>query len=97
LKVVVARFREKNAMSKYTSFLFVNPSFCEGMGRILDFGNTMTEYNYSKSPAEADHRAMKEDWLAVGADIRMAIAEFDKEFACPLTNSPTTASLLKSS
>jgi len=57
-------------MNDFTSFLFARPSFVEGMGRVLDFGNTMTEYNVSENAAEADRRAMLADWCAVGDDIR---------------------------
>jgi hypothetical protein len=69
----------ENAMSQYTSFLFINPSFCEGIGRIVDFAHQTIEYNYAKTSAEADQCAMKADWLAVGADIRAATADFARE------------------
>ncbi len=57
-------------MSDYTSFLFARPSFLEGVSRLLDFGNTMNEYNYSRNGDEADRRALRADVLAVGDDIR---------------------------
>lgn len=60
----------------HSDFLFATPSFAEGMGRLVDFGNTLTEYNRTRSSAEADQRAITQDWLAVGDDIRGAIAEF---------------------
>jgi len=56
-------------MGNYTSFLFAPPSFTEGMGRILDFGDTLTEYNTSPSPDEADANAILADWCAVGCDL----------------------------
>lgn len=60
-------------MNDFTSYLFARPSFFEGMGRILDLGNTMTEYNVSENPSEADRRAMLADWCAVGDDIRAVL------------------------
>lgn len=57
-------------MSKLSSFLFARPSFWEGAARILDFGNTLTEYNQSLAPEQADYFALSADWKAVGRDIR---------------------------
>ncbi len=37
-------------MGTYTDFLYARPSFAEGMARIMDFGNTLTEYNRSPDP-----------------------------------------------
>lgn len=66
-------------MSDYTTFLFARPSFSEGMGRILDFGNTLTEYNTSPSGEEADCRAFWSDWSAIGFDLHQVMqAQDDK-------------------
>jgi hypothetical protein len=59
-------------MGRYSFNLFARPSFTEGMGRILDFGNTMNEYNYSSTGAEADHLALYDDWMQVCEDMRFA-------------------------
>jgi hypothetical protein len=53
-------------------FLFAAPSFIHDMGRVVDLGDTMTCYNGSESPAEADIRALSNDWSVVGAEIRQA-------------------------
>jgi hypothetical protein len=53
-------------------FLFAAPSFIRDMGRAIDLGDTMTCYNKSESPAEADMRALSNDWSVVGAGIRQA-------------------------
>lgn len=53
-----------------SSYLFSTPSFIEGVGRLLDFGSTLNNYNYSKSDKEADYRAISSDWRAVGNDMR---------------------------
>ena len=55
-----------------TFFLFARPSFWEGVARILDFGNVLTEYNKSLTPQQADALAMRADWVTVGEDIQSA-------------------------
>jgi hypothetical protein len=59
-------------MFKLTDFLFATPSFIAGMGRAIDLGGTMTTFNLSDTPAEADERALLSDWIAVGNDMREA-------------------------
>ena len=66
-------------MSDYTTFLFARPSFAEGMGRILDFGNTLAEYNTSPSGEEADCRAFWADWAAIGCDLHHVKQAYDVE------------------
>ena len=56
-------------------FLFAEPSFAEGMARVLDLGNTLSLYNDSHSEAEADSIALNNDWIMVGQDISKAISE----------------------
>lgn len=57
----------------YSTFLFATPTWLEGVGRLFDFGDTLTQYNDSVTSQEADYRAMQMDWRAVGADIQNAI------------------------
>lgn len=59
-------------MSQYNPFLFARPSFIEGCARVLDFGDTLNEYNTALSPEQADAIALYLDWLAVGNDLRGA-------------------------
>ena len=61
--------------------LFVQPSFFEGMARIVDFGSFLNEYNTSKNSDEADWRALLSDWEAVGKDIFNSTKIFEKEHA----------------
>ncbi|MCL4549777.1 MAG: hypothetical protein M1495_14540 [Bacteroidetes bacterium] len=61
-----------------TFLLFAEPSFIEGMSRVLDLGNTLREYNESLSPKEADSQAIFADWSAIGRDIHDAILEISK-------------------
>jgi len=62
-----------------TGFLFARPSLLEGMGRVLDLSGTMNVYNISRSPQEADLRALLSDWLAVGGDLWAAVDAFECE------------------
>ncbi len=66
-------------MNDTCEFLYAAPSVAEGIGRILDFGNTLTEYNTSNSGAQADFLALRADWRAVAADLRGAMVEADAE------------------
>lgn len=63
-------------MHRLASFLFARPSFVEGIARIIDFGNTLTEYNVSPTPEEADYYAIRADWCAVGGEIQRASSKF---------------------
>ena len=53
--------------------MFANPSFLEGMARVLDLGGSLQEYNRSETDAMADALAMQEDWRMTGKDIKAAI------------------------
>lgn len=66
-------------MGKYLGFLYADPSFTEGMARILDFGDTLTEYNRSLSPEQADAIAVTADWNAVIDDLATVMAQPDKD------------------
>ena len=55
-----------------STFLFAVPTWQEGVGRLVDFGDTLTEYNRSSTGASADMRATAQDWLAVGDELRRA-------------------------
>lgn len=63
-----------------TDFLFANPSFLTGAGRVIDLGAALqhSSYNMSRTPAEADQRAIAQDWAAVGKDFYAAIRETGK-------------------
>jgi len=50
-------------------FLCARPSFVEGVGRILDFGGALDQYNGSITPAQADYLALRGDWRLVGLDL----------------------------
>jgi hypothetical protein len=56
-------------MNGSTDFLFARPSFWEGAARIIDLGDTLTEYNSSLSGQQADRNALRADWRAIGHDL----------------------------
>ena len=61
-----------------TDFLFAQPSFARGIGRVLDLGSTRNIYNSSKNEIEADKKALQNDWYVVGNDLRDAIKEYER-------------------
>ena len=64
-------------MSEWFFFLGARASIFEGAARILDFGDTLTEFNQSVSPEQADATAMRADWETVGADLRDATSQYE--------------------
>ena len=70
------------------AILFARPSVLGGIASILDFGDTLTEYNTANSPEQADVLALWSDWLAVGDDMWWAIRAY--ESAIPKHRRPTS-------
>ena len=68
-------------MGNHSTFLFATPGWTDGVGRLLDFANSLTEYNVSKTDAEADLRAITMDWRAVGQDIAWSVKQIAGEMA----------------
>ena len=64
-----------------SDFLFVMPSFFNGVARSIDLFGTYSEYNFSASPEEADARAMHHDWQAVGKDMKAAVDKVKQEYS----------------
>jgi hypothetical protein len=62
-------------MFNRSGILFARPSFLEGIGRLFDFGGTLNQYNDSSTPQEADIKALRADWEAVGDALRTALME----------------------
>lgn len=59
--------------SSRSTFLFALPTWAEGAGRLVDFGDSLTEYNRTGPPGDPDARATAQDWLAVGDYLRQAL------------------------
>ncbi|OGP50368.1 MAG: hypothetical protein A2Y79_11645 [Deltaproteobacteria bacterium RBG_13_43_22] len=69
-------------MSEYeenTCFLFARPGFLQGFASAIDLGGTLINYNESKTPQEADARAIASDWAITGKDILTAVKNLDKK------------------
>ncbi len=62
-----------------SDFLFARPSFIEGVGRIFDLAGSLNTYNSSRTPEEADSRAIYEDWKALGHDVQVALDQLGSE------------------
>ncbi len=60
------------------SRLFSEPSFVEGISRIIDLGATLQEYNASETEHQADIEALSSDWRAVGEDLRFSIRKYEQ-------------------
>lgn len=73
-------------MNEQFGLLYATPSFLEGIARSIDLGDTLTEYNGSESGAAADLRALRSDWIAIGNDLRQAMAQFEQDNAKQLTH-----------
>lgn len=56
-----------------STFLFAEPSFWAGMGRVFDLWGGFDLYAISRTPQEADFRALYADWRIVGQDMRDVI------------------------
>jgi hypothetical protein len=56
-----------------SDFLFARPSFLDGFARTADLGGSLNTYNQSRTPGEADARAIWHDWRAVGYDLVTAL------------------------
>ncbi len=62
-------------MNTLFGFLYARPSAVEGIARIFDFGNTLSEYNYSSTSREADFLALRADWRVAARDLGIALSE----------------------
>lgn len=54
-------------------YLFARPSFLEGVGRLMDFGGTLNNYNESLTSEDADRCALGLDYAAVTDELRDAV------------------------
>jgi len=73
-------------VGEYSDILYAPPSFVEGMARIFDFSDVLTEYNTSPTPRQANAAALRSDWRAVGEDMRAAISRVAEQ--APIVTTP---------
>lgn len=59
-----------------TSYRFLKPGFWRGVGRVLDLtgGVSFCLERPGLSPAQRDARALANDWVMVGGDMRRAMS-----------------------
>lgn len=62
-----------------SSLLFVKPCFSRGVSRIIAPYGRIVSYNYSSSGKEADTRAIRSDWRAVGRSLLLAMNKYAAE------------------
>ena len=56
-----------------TDFLTPSSSFVIGAGSAFSLAGNYFEFNRSRTPAEADARALSSDWKITGEDIARAV------------------------
>ena len=54
------------------------PPFIGGASRVLDLFGTLQEYNKPPTPQLADHRAMFDDFRAIGTDLKRVIKRYEE-------------------
>ena len=52
-----------------TNFLTSTPSFLSGASTVFNLAGRHFAYNQSKTPEEADSRAIRNDWRMIGKDL----------------------------
>ena len=69
-----------------SDYLYIQPSFSNGFARALDFFGTLTSYNKSETPAQADSYALFNDWVAIGNDMEIAYKALENNYKCQNQN-----------
>ena len=64
-----------------TDFLFAQPSFLIGIGRLFDLCGLMDGYNNSRTEQEAEARGLYSDWRVTGEDLLRALQAAKEEDA----------------
>ncbi len=70
---------EESKVKLKSDFLFSKSTFWDGIASVLNLPGNYYEFNTSKSPEEADKKALISDWENVGEDIRQARKRFEKD------------------
>lgn len=55
------------------------PSFLSGFAALLDFSPSEKKYHYDRTPSEADINSLRNDWYAIGGDLRRTIKNYEQE------------------
>lgn len=67
----MSRPAEAAARYAFGSLLYTDPSFLRGMASVFDLGGTLSNFNYSLTPWQADYFALLADHRAIVADANM--------------------------
>ncbi len=60
----------------YTTRLCERSSYISGLASIFNIAGNYSRFNYSKTPEEADMRAIAADWEVTAEDLKKAIKYF---------------------
>lgn len=63
----------------YTDFLVATPSYLTGAGTVINIGGNYYRYNRSATPAQADARAIRQDFAMIGQDVHDVIETLENE------------------
>ena len=58
-----------------TDFLFIQPTFFRGVGRVVDLWGQLSDYNFSVTSSEADIIALRADWDVIRHDFETGVRE----------------------
>lgn len=68
-----------NIEQSLTFYLFANPSFMKGLGRLGDFNGGLNDYNNSETEEEADTKALRHDFIMIAKDMTQAAKRYERE------------------
>ncbi len=64
-----------------TDFVVAQPGLASGVGSVLDLSGILDAYNISRTPGEADLKALLNDWYNVGSDLAFAMQNANQKEA----------------
>lgn len=62
-----------STMRYFSTSLFAHSSLIGGAAHVLDFANTLNQYNRSSTPWQADRMAIASDWGCIGNDLKLTL------------------------
>ena len=63
----------------YSDFVFSTPSYLTGAGTVFNIAGNYYRYNRSVTPAQADARAIRQDFAMIGQDVCDTVKALEKE------------------
>ena len=71
--------KNRKIKHRQSSRLYASPDFIIGLGSIFNIAGNYFDYNYSKTGAEADRKAIKRDWEMLGHDFKSTLCILNNE------------------